>query len=158
MHARPVVAIVGDGPMRAELAERARARGWNDRLLWCGAVNGAGQLMKAFDAFVLSSRTEGTPMVLLEAMAAGVPIVSTAVGGIPDVVSENEAILVPSEEPRALGHALDEVLQDTDSAALRAARALQRLHREYDAEHWVQRYAAIYTAVQGRRRAVAVVS
>src|SRR5690606_17786654 len=108
----------------------------------------AGQLFPAFDAFVLSSRTEGTPIALFEAMAARVPIVATRVGGVPDVVTAAEAILVPSEDPRELAKAIRAVVADTGSARSRAAAAEDRLRTAYDVEPWVDRYVSIYENVQ----------
>ena len=85
--------IVGDGPERA--SEQARAEALAPaRFLWLGAVPDAARYFAAFDLFVLSSRTEGLPMVLLEAMAAGVPLVTTNVGGIPSLLSAAEGSLV----------------------------------------------------------------
>src|SRR6266566_158231 len=96
------VSVVGTGAQRAALQERARDLGLNGRVRWHGVVPDADRLFPAFDVFVLSSRTEGTPVVLFEAMAANVPIVTTGVGGVPDVVSPAEAALVRSEDPVAL--------------------------------------------------------
>src|SRR5437867_3915351 len=73
---------------------------------WRGISSNANSLFRAFDALGISSRTEGTPMVLLEAMNAGVPVVTTAVGGVPDVLTPLEALLVPAEDPRKIATAL----------------------------------------------------
>src|SRR6185503_10335621 len=80
------LSVVGDGPLRTSLEGEARAENLGDRVRWHGSVPDAGRLMTAFDAVALSSRTEGTPMTVLEAMAAGVPVVATSVGGVPDLL------------------------------------------------------------------------
>src|SRR5690606_24627963 len=103
--------LIGTGRMRDDLMQRTRMLGLVDNIMWPGAIEGAGRLLRAFDVVVLSSRTEGTPMVLLEAMAAGVPVIATRVGGIPDVVSEHEAALVQPESPDALASALLSVIR-----------------------------------------------
>lgn len=115
----PVLAIMGDGPERPELEARVRAGPLRDRVRFRGVVQDAGALFTAFDAFVLSSRTEGRPMVLLEAMAAGVPIVATCVGGIPEVVSPGEALLVPSQDVGAMADALRSVRSHPSAARRR---------------------------------------
>src|SRR2546428_9390082 len=89
------------------------------------------RLLRAFGAFVLTSRTEGTPIALLEAMAAEVPIIAASVGGVPDVVSSKEALLVPPEDSRAVAAALHEVFQDPAAARARARAARERLEREF---------------------------
>ncbi len=135
-------AIVGDGRERAGLAAQST------RVAWLGRVDDAARYITAFDVLVLSSRTEGTPMVLFEAMAAGVPVVATAVGGVPDVVSEREALLVPSEQPDALAAAIAAVRDDPTSARTRAAAAATRLSTEYAVGPWVERYATVYRSVR----------
>ena len=90
-------------------------------------------------------------MVLFEAMAAGVPIVATAVGGVPDMVSDREALLVMGTEPAALGAALAAVSADPAAASTRAESAARRLD-EYRIEPWVARYVAVYQAVLATRR------
>jgi glycosyltransferase involved in cell wall biosynthesis len=139
--------MVGDGRERARLEARAAARSVSDRVRWTGAVPNAGRLFPAFDAWVLSSRTEGTPIVLFEAMAAEVPIVATRVGGVPDVVGEAEAVLVAPEQPDALARAIRRVHADPDAARQRAQRARERLERDYQSEPWLDRYDEIYRKV-----------
>ncbi|HEX5633913.1 MAG TPA: glycosyltransferase, partial [Gemmatimonadales bacterium] len=112
-------AMIGDGPERAPLAERVRADGLAGRLRLPGRIDAADRYLLAFDVLALTSRTEGTPMILLEAMAAGVPIVTTAVGGVPDVVGPAEAVLVPAGSGEAIAQALESVLARADEAAAR---------------------------------------
>ena len=146
----PTVAFVGDGPYVSSLRERAATLGLEDKVRWCGRVDGAAALYSAFDAFVLSSRTEGTPIALFEAMAAGVPVVATRVGGVPDVVSDGEALLVESENPGALAEAIRLTLADRQASSIRAAAAKSRLAREFAAEPWVGRYEELYRLVTRR--------
>jgi len=141
------LSMIGEGSDAASLRSRAVGAGIGDRVTWHGNVPDAGTLLPAFDVFVLSSRTEGTPIVLLEAMAAGVPIVATAVGGVPDVVSGGEAVLVPGEDPQALAKAIDAVLSDPAGARVRAQVARRRLEREFALEPWLDRYLEIYRSV-----------
>ena len=98
-----LLVFVGDGP------DRQGARGTGRRTRNCRAGplcrNGAGSRIHpspAFDALVLSSRSEGTPMILLETIHAGIPIVASAVGGVPDLLPPGSALLVPPEDPAAL--------------------------------------------------------
>jgi glycosyltransferase involved in cell wall biosynthesis len=136
--------MLGDGPDRPLLEERARALGVADRIAWQGVVPEAARLFAGFDAFVLSSRTEGTPIVLFEAMAACAPIVATTVGGVPDVVGGDEAILVPASDPRALAHGIDAVRTDAAAAARRARAARIRLEERFGVQPWLARYEQVY--------------
>lgn len=143
-----VVSIVGDGREMRALRTLASDRGLADRVHFHGLVPDAGRHVRAFDLFVMSSRTEGTPIVLFEAMAAGVPVVATAVGGIPDVVSGEEARLVPPEDPAMLASAIATVLRDRPAAARRAERARHRLTTEFAVEPWLRRYEALYRSIR----------
>jgi glycosyltransferase involved in cell wall biosynthesis len=140
------LSLIGAGPQEEELRALAESMGIASRVRWHGIVEGAGRLLPAFDVFALSSRTEGTPMVLLEAMAAGVPVVTTSVGGIPDVVSEKEAALVPSEDPRALGEAIQAILTEKGRGSALASAAAQRLRTQYSIDRWLNRYEEAYMA------------
>ena len=140
------VCAIGDGPERITGEARAAASGVGERIRWAGLVREAGRYFQAFDLLVLSSRTEGVPMVVLEAMATGVPLVVTAVGGIPDVVSPREALLVPSERPDALASAIRSAFERRDEAAARALAAQARLDRDFAEGPWLDRYDEIYRA------------
>jgi glycosyltransferase involved in cell wall biosynthesis len=141
------VSFIGEGRQLDELRATAAARGVESRVRWHGSVLEAHRLFPAFDVFVLSSRTEGTPIALFEAMAAGVPVIATRVGGVPDVVSEAEAVLVPPEDPAALAHAIRAVRTDPAAAARRAGRAEDRLRTEFNLEPWIEAYEMIYRDV-----------
>ncbi len=141
---------VGDGPLLEAVRARAAALGLSDAVHFAGVQPKAGRLFRAFDAFALSSRSEGTPIALFEAMAAEVPIVATRVGGVPDVIEAAHAHIVDPEDPAAFATALDDVLGDADSARTRAAAAQERLATAYDVEAWLERYEAIYAETIGR--------
>ncbi|MGH7574806.1 MAG: glycosyltransferase, partial [Longimicrobiales bacterium] len=116
------VSIVGQGLDRPALERQATALGVAVGITWHGLLSDAASVLPAFDVFILSSRTEGTPIVLFEAMAAGVPIVATRAGGVPDVLSPAEAWLVPAEDPAAIADAVAEI-RDNPSEALTRVRA-----------------------------------
>ena len=141
------VSLLGVGKAEAACRRQAVALGVAHRVTWHGAVPDAGCLFAAFDVFVLSSRAEGTPIALFEAMASHVPIVATAVGGVPDVVSATEARLVAPEDPAALAGAIADVLGSPARARVRAGAARAKLEREFDPEPWLRRYHAIYRGV-----------
>ena len=152
-----VLSVIGDGVERPRAMALASRLGVAERIDWHGLVPEAGALVAAFDALVLSSRTEGTPMVLFEAMAACVPIIATLVGGVPDVVGHAEAALVPPEDPGAIAGAVQTIRLDPAPAARRAAAARTRLEREFAVEPWLDRYEDVYRAARstsaGRRAA-----
>lgn len=142
------LSIIGEGPERNELLRLSSKLGISERVAWHGAVTNAGSLFGAFDAFVLSSRTEGTPITLLEAMDAGVPIVAARVGGVPDVIGAAHAILVAPEQPDAVARALQEIQQDPAAAAERSVRARERLISAFGASTWLRSIDAVYGAAQ----------
>jgi glycosyltransferase involved in cell wall biosynthesis len=143
-----LVSFIGEGRERRALERLVSTHDLESIVRFHGMVPDAARLIRAFDTVVLSSRTEGTPIVLLEAMAAGVPVIATRVGGIPDVVTEREALLVPPEQPDLLASALAATLRAPRSAAARAERALTRLATVGAVEPWLRRYDALYRTVR----------
>jgi glycosyltransferase involved in cell wall biosynthesis len=117
------------------------------QIIWRGAIPDAGRLLRAFDVVVLSSRTEGTPMVLLEAMDAGVPVVTTRVGGIPDMVGPDEVLLVDPDDPEALLTAILDATSNKEAAVVRAEQARQRLESQFDPATWLKAHEDLYRSV-----------
>jgi len=144
-------AVLGSGSAREALEQRTRELGLDGQVRWYGMVPEAMRLFAAFDVFVLSSRTEGTPIVLFEAMAAGTPIVATRVGGVPRVVSPAEAALVAADDAEALAAAVRGVFAAPGLAADRARAARRRLEREFAVGPWVDRYRDVYEQARGGR-------
>ena len=139
--------VIGSGPELERCRGLASELGLSDRVHFHGQLDGAGTLLKAFDALALTSWTEGTPMVLLEAMARGVPVVSTAVGGIPDVVSDDEAWLMEAGDVAGISGAMTAILQNRDLAASKATSARGRLERDFSIDSWVDRHVEIYRSL-----------
>jgi glycosyltransferase involved in cell wall biosynthesis len=148
------LSVIGEGRERGTLTALAHRLGAADRVDWHGARPDAPRLMPAFDVLALTSRTEGTPVVLFEAMAACIPIVATRVGGVPDVVGDAEALLVAPDDPWAVTTAIDAVRRDPAAAAGRAAAALRRL-RHFAVEPWLRRVDEVYAAAMQRARSQA---
>ncbi len=145
---RVEVSVVGDGPEKGAVQREAEALGVADQLAWHDVVPGADRVFAAFDVIVLSSRSEGTPIVLLEAMAAGVPVVASAVGGVPDVVSNGEAHLVRAGDARELAQAIRDVHDRPAAATARAIAARRRLDCNFGVAQWLDEYRDLYaTAV-----------
>ena len=136
--------VIGAGTESEELKHLARRLGLGRRVRFHGQISGAASLYRAFDAFVLSSRTEGTPISLFESMEAGVPIVATTVGGVPDVLGDGEAVLVPPEDSTAIAKALQSIRDHPDAAERRTRKAHRRLKEEFAPDPWIERYENIY--------------
>lgn len=107
--------VAGDGPLRAALGEQVAALGLGHAVRFAGWRTDLAALYATFDAVALSSRNEGTPVAIIEAMAAGRPVVATAVGGVPDVVADGETgILVPPSNADRLADALVALAESGD--------------------------------------------
>jgi glycosyltransferase involved in cell wall biosynthesis len=109
--------VIGEGPERPEYQRRTEAAGLSGAVAFHGAKpkREIAEMMRGSDLFVLPSRFDNLPCVVVEALASGLPVVSTTVGGIPEMVYDGAGILVPPDDPPALADALDSVLSNLDS-------------------------------------------
>ena len=147
--------IVGDGPHRAELERAVRALDMNERVIFAGFQTHTTRWYSAMDAFVLPSLTEGTPMVLLEAMASGLPIIASCVGGVPELISSGEnGLLVPSANPMRLLEALQLIAANPDLGQRLSVNAASSVRSNHGVAAWIKQVADVYTAAlhvaQGR--------
>jgi glycosyltransferase involved in cell wall biosynthesis len=141
--------VVGDGPLASPL-RAASAGGGPIAVRWHGVIDGISRYLTGVDCLVMSSRTEGTPIVLLEAMARGVPVVATAVGGIPEV-AEGVALLVSPDDPRALADAIGRVRRDPALRRRLRAAGLERIRARYQPEAWLEGYERVYRGLLAGR-------
>lgn len=147
----PCVALfVGDGPLRGDLEARVRAAGLEGRVVFAGARPDVADLLAASDVFALASTWEGLPRAILEAMASGLPVVATAVGGIGEVVDEGTTgFLTPAGDAPALAVRLTTLLADRGLRAAMGARGQARVRAEFSVEQMVARTVAVYHELCG---------
>lgn len=144
--------LVGDGPLRADAEARARELGISDRLVMTGLRRDVPELMAAFDIFALSSLWEGLPRVLPQAMATGLPIVTTAADGNAEAVEDGvTGLVVPAGEPPALAAALLRLLDDPALAQQMGDTGRARVD-EFSATRMVDQIAALYTEILARKQ------
>jgi glycosyltransferase involved in cell wall biosynthesis len=136
--------VLGDGPKRAEI-ERSMS-GLGERVIFAGYRTDVAAVLDAADVLVHPSRADAFPTALLEAMAAGVPSVATAVGGIPEAVAEGETGFLIPAPPRAddLADALEPLLADEGLRARMGAAARARFEAEFTVGRWLERLIALY--------------
>jgi glycosyltransferase involved in cell wall biosynthesis len=139
--------IVGGGDRFDEITALARARGIDARTRFFGHRDDVPRLLAESDIFVLPSRSEAMPNGVIEAMAAGMPIVATAVGGIPEVLRDGHTgLLVPSNDPGALAAALGELMDAPARAAALGAAARSAVERQFSFDRMVKEFERIYLA------------
>ena len=137
---RACLYLVGEGPERAMLEARRDALRLGNRTVFLGARTDVAEILAAADAFVMSSKSEGLPMVLLEAMAAGVPCVATAVGGIPDLFGDDKGLSVPAQDAAALAAAMAAVARSPELRERLVSNATANLRVHYALDAIVDRY------------------
>ena len=146
------VVIVGAGPEDDNLKAHARGLPSPGSVHLLGARRDVPRILTAFDTFALTSLREGLPLVVPEAMAAGLPVVATAVGGLPKVVAHGETgFLVEDGDARALRRRLEQLAADPSLARRLGARGRERALAEFSADAMVARYMEIYRAAVGHR-------
>ncbi|HLK32897.1 MAG TPA: glycosyltransferase [Terriglobales bacterium] len=143
------VLLVGDGPERPRVQQSVQAAGLQGRFIFAGQVQDVRPYYRLATVLAIPSHSEGSPNALLEAMAAGVPVVATSVGGIPEIVEDNNtALLVPARAPAALASALAHLLSNPEAARQQADRARQLVASQYTPQARAQFLAELYDRVR----------
>lgn len=138
--------IAGDGPDRLMLVEQARRLGIAERVRFLGYQSQAQvrDLLKQADIFVLTSFAEGVPVVLMEAMAAGVPVITTQIAGIPELVEDGESgLLIAPGDAGATAAAIHQLVEDPGLRTRLAAAGRRKVEQEFDIGAEARRFAAI---------------
>lgn len=142
------LAIVGDGPLLPTVREKVRAAGISDVVWLPGARTDIADIIQTFSVFVLPSIAEGTPVTLLEAMSAGLPVVATRVGGVPEVVvNDATGKLVPANDAAALAAGIADYIRQPELVAQHGAAGRKRIEHHYSMEAMLVAYANLYGAL-----------
>ena len=140
-----ILAIVGEGPSRCSLEGQIRRRGLSQRVRLLGERRDVPTLLRAFDVFVLPSRAEGMSNTILEAMATGLPVVATDVGGNPELIDpEATGRLVPPGDPHALGAALRAYVADSYLRRSQGKAGRERVLQHFSLDRMAQAHMALY--------------
>lgn len=146
------LALLGDGEERSSLERQVEALCLQGKVHFLGYVPDAYKYLKYFNAFVMSSRTEGFPITLLEAMQAEVPVIATAVGGIPEMLGGGEfGRLVPPEDVSSIICSIEEAISSRETSLARAKRAKTRVHENYSVNIMEKKYMKCYKSILKRK-------
>ncbi len=139
------LAIIGDGPLRQSAIDLLRS-GNAENLAWLpGARDDVPQLMQGFDLFVLPSIAEGISNTILEAMATGLPVLATRVGGNAELVVQDETgWLIPPDDPLAMARAIATVVRDRPGLSRKGRAGRQRIEQKFSLDSMVDRYLGVY--------------
>ncbi len=146
------ILCVGDGPLRDSLHEQVKQLGLQSRTIFTGIRSDIPAIMSALDLLVLSSRREGFPNAIMEAMAAGRPVVATRVGDVERIVSQGKTgLLVTAGCPDALAEAVISLLRDTSLATSMGCHARTRIAHDFTLERMVRASESLYLRVLTRQ-------
>lgn len=140
--------MVGDGPQRGVLEKAAVKIGIQSEVIFTGFQLQAETFLKAMDIFVLPSLTEGTPMAMLEAMSGGVPVIASAVGGVPDIIcSDQNGILVEPARPQQIVQAVKVLHRNRIRSQAIINEARRTIEERFSIIAWIKRYEALYSSL-----------
>lgn len=143
--------MVGDGPLRPNLEALAKELGVTDRVRFVGIQSNVADWLRAGHVFALTSVSEAASLTLLEAMASGLPVIVTDVGGNPEIVREDqEGKLVPRADSREAAEAIVELFSDPDHAEALGQAGRRRVEEHYLLDRTIQRYHQLYQRLAGR--------
>jgi glycosyltransferase involved in cell wall biosynthesis len=136
--------LVGTGPLRSELERQIVASGLQESVHLLGKREDVPEILNAADVFVLSSDYEGNPLSVMEAMAAGKPMICTAVGGVPELVEDGCGLLVPPRDAQALSKAMNHILENPNARRSMGAKSARRAVEHFDLRAMTEAYEDLY--------------
>jgi sugar transferase (PEP-CTERM/EpsH1 system associated) len=155
--ARIKLSIVGDGPLLPAVREQVAALGLQDAVWLPGARADIGALLHTFSVFALPSLAEGTPVSMLEAMACGLPVVASRVGGIPEVIDDGvQGFLVPVGDAEALAEALARYATDPDLRARHGRGGRARVEERFSMRAMLAAYDELYAGLCRRKAGLSI--
>jgi glycosyltransferase involved in cell wall biosynthesis len=158
-HPRLKVLIAGEGPERGRLQAKIEGLELQETVIMLGIRSDVPDVLAALDVAVLSSDYEGSPLALMEYMAAGKPVVASNVGGVPDMIEhEVSGLLVPPRDPPRLAAAIHRLLRDEQGAAEMGGRGRVRQRQEFDIEVMVRTVERLYEDLYARKRGAELAS
>ena len=147
-HPRAALAIAGDGALCSELSAQIERLGLAGTAFLLGQRQDVPQLLAASDIFASSSHWEGLPLAVLEAMMAGLPVVATRVGDVPQVLVNGSGLLVEPHQPQELAQALKRLLDNPQERFELGARAAEVARSSYSASAWFERLVGVYRKIK----------
>jgi glycosyltransferase involved in cell wall biosynthesis len=149
---KAVVALAGEGPLQAELEARSQVLGVADRVVFLGFRSDVNHVYDAADVFVLSSLSEALPYVVLEAMAHELPVVGTRVGGVPEVIVQEETgFLVPPRDSAAIAESLRRLLASVELRQRMGKAGRERVVRHFREDEMVRKTLEVYRSALARK-------
>jgi glycosyltransferase involved in cell wall biosynthesis len=139
--------LVGDGQDRESLQQFCAAHGLGPHVVFTGYRDNVADYYRALDLFVLPSLSEGLPNAVLEAMSFGVPVLATRVGGVPEIITSDNGLMVPPADPDALADAMIRLLQDDDLRLRMGVRGRNSLYPRFSPEQRVREILDVYREV-----------
>ena len=144
---KPLLLMVGKGSTVDSVKAKINSLRLDQSVILAGERHDVPQLLASSDVYASSSHREGLPLAVLEAMMAGLPIVATSVGDIPNVVTEDTGVIVPPRNPAMLAAALEKLLGDPQRMLAMGKAARKRALTEYSVDVWMRRHVALYMDV-----------
>jgi len=143
--------VVGDGPLQADLEQQVRDLDIQDSVWMVGNSNDVQELLRLFDLFVLPSLGEGISNTILEAMAVGLTVVATDVGGNPELVEDGvNGRLVPTGDTKALASVMEQLVWQSELLQGMGRHSLEKVRKQFNWEHTVAEYLAVYDELLGK--------
>jgi len=136
--------IVGEGDLKDELRSKAQSLGVGKKIVFAGFRSDMVSIYKSMDIFVLPSLTEGLPLVLLETMSMGLPVIASQVGGIPYVINKNAGIMIPPASPEILEEALRCLVNDESLRKEFGRNARERISSSFSLDSFCKKYIDLY--------------